>query len=1132
MAGDFNNDGVFDLDTGILPRASKTLYSVGENTIVVRVTDNLGFSSTQSVVVTVLEPQSNLTPAATLVADVYSGSPPLEVKFTASGSDPDEDGGIDHFNWDFEGDGIIDAQTNLLGTEKLFTYAAAGRYSPSVEVVDVLGGTASASVEIVVSNGLSDPPTAHFTVNPVGSPPGAPVTFDASSSTDDNNDITKYEWDFQGDGTWDASGDASTHRNVSFTYNVLGIYNCVLRVTDGDGAVAYYHDNVIVGNAPELVVVSDRAYAEVPGAEFHLDASRSKGVEGSIAKFEWDLDGDGNFELNTGVSPFATASFDIDDLANYPGGKVAPRLKATNEIGATAITNVVQIQKLDANGQPLRDIDGNLILDENGLVPVEPVDLEIRDHYSEVEDNDAYGEANLLVGPGTDGAFDPNPAGDTLQALSASPYLRRDIPLVDSDPLLGLYVKGSLGELNLGEIYDGDDDDWYMFKLSDGAHVRVDLQFNDKSRTDLNLRLYDTNGKTILAQSLSNDQDELIDYDFRDPGFYFIRVNRFVGEGQDYRLFLKTTPIAYYPETVVDNNNDDYPNADDLQTTVIDQLLPFAWGSVDKATDPEDWYSYQYSSVITTRVRANFTHQIGDIDLFLYDQNLSLLGYSSSADDNEEIWRTLPDPGGVKTVFVKVVAHGGKKVNYTLAVGYPPGVPVGLTAQDGSNDGQIEVSWSPPPPGGNTPNGYDLYISSQKNGIYSLLAENLVSTAYVHDLTAEENWPLHLNKYWYKVKATITGQQDSEFSEADSGYVSGTKPPTLPSATTDEYLDKIDIHFYDSPTDPTFGIDKFGVDPIYYEVWADPAGGLPDTQIATFYPNNGTEVLVPADGGVAARQGLRFDYSWSGSPNWTPAQLQGVTVTFRFVAVHADRPSSSSTTTGRITGINAPTNMQATQNVFPDKIRLRWNSPSGIQPTKYFVYFRGEFDAAWTNLTPQGIPHGDAGVYEYYHQDSGQAPAAGRFKVRAYVDGYGYSPYTPEKFGFCSDLGFLSLDYSGGYIGAKYYDLGAGAWRRNVYMTFDRPDLSSVMPLYFRAKFWRGADYGWGGYHYFNREATTRTEYWGYIEYKIDSNGEGRQLQTEVWWRDPVQYSGYPNGDYTNSNWLVQSQGPFNIYWF
>lgn len=53
------------------------------------------------------------------------------------------------------------------------------------------------------------------------------VSFDASASTDIKNDISGYEWDFDGDGTYDATG-----INVSHTFSLSGEYHVGLKITD------------------------------------------------------------------------------------------------------------------------------------------------------------------------------------------------------------------------------------------------------------------------------------------------------------------------------------------------------------------------------------------------------------------------------------------------------------------------------------------------------------------------------------------------------------------------------------------------------------------------------------------------------------------------------------------------------------------------------------------------------------------------------------------------------------------------------------------------------------------------------------------------------------------------------------
>lgn len=94
-------------------------------------------------------------------------------------------------------------------------------------------------------------PQASFTATP-GSSSEAPLTvaFDASASTDPEGSALTYDWDFEGDGTFDATGVEATH-----TYTELGQYVVRLRVTDEQGKLSLTSRPVTVGNqAPEVTV--------------------------------------------------------------------------------------------------------------------------------------------------------------------------------------------------------------------------------------------------------------------------------------------------------------------------------------------------------------------------------------------------------------------------------------------------------------------------------------------------------------------------------------------------------------------------------------------------------------------------------------------------------------------------------------------------------------------------------------------------------------------------------------------------------------------------------------------------------------------------------------------------------------
>lgn len=70
------------------------------------------------------------------------------------------------------------------------------------------------------------------------------VGFDASGSTVASPPIVSYEWDLDGNGTFEESGVTDVH-----TYNAVGIYLVQLKVTDSD-ANEYFAFVTVIANTP------------------------------------------------------------------------------------------------------------------------------------------------------------------------------------------------------------------------------------------------------------------------------------------------------------------------------------------------------------------------------------------------------------------------------------------------------------------------------------------------------------------------------------------------------------------------------------------------------------------------------------------------------------------------------------------------------------------------------------------------------------------------------------------------------------------------------------------------------------------------------------------------------------------
>jgi hypothetical protein len=76
----------------------------------------------------------------------------------------------------------------------------------------------------VAGNALATP---DFTWSPGQPQAGQPVTFTATAFTDPDGSIARYEWDLDGDGTFEATG-----RSVTHSYSAAGTASAALRYVD------------------------------------------------------------------------------------------------------------------------------------------------------------------------------------------------------------------------------------------------------------------------------------------------------------------------------------------------------------------------------------------------------------------------------------------------------------------------------------------------------------------------------------------------------------------------------------------------------------------------------------------------------------------------------------------------------------------------------------------------------------------------------------------------------------------------------------------------------------------------------------------------------------------------------------
>jgi len=214
---------------------------------------------------------SNVSPTITSFSgNPLSGYLPLPVDFTATVSDTD--GYIVKHEWDYNGDGNYDEDTGMSSTTS-YTYTTTGSFNVRVRATDDGGATiVSGPVTVTVNSATNQPPVISSII-PAPNSGSAPLstTFTINASDSDGT-IVQYEWDFDGNGTYDAS---TTTSPISHTYTSTGSYTAKVRITDDQGAQAtgYFTINVTEGTVESGLQYSEDNPADPSGGCFIATAA-------------------------------------------------------------------------------------------------------------------------------------------------------------------------------------------------------------------------------------------------------------------------------------------------------------------------------------------------------------------------------------------------------------------------------------------------------------------------------------------------------------------------------------------------------------------------------------------------------------------------------------------------------------------------------------------------------------------------------------------------------------------------------------------------------------------------------------------------------------------------------------------
>jgi len=238
------------------------------------------------------QPSFTVSPSSSVTVGTW-------VQFDASSSVAAPDA---TYAWNFgNGDGDS-AQQGAAGEDVEEPYDQAGTYTVTLTVSDSTG-TASTSQTITVSSG---PPTVTFLIDwlypdELGlmppPTPGAAVTFQDQSQSNDGSALASFVWSF-GDGAT-GRGDAVTH-----TYAQAGAYDVSETVTDSDGLSSQASQRLVIDTPPVATFRSSSAGQTVT---FNATGSHAAAGAGNLDDYSWSF-GDGA-EYDSGADPVATHTY-------------------------------------------------------------------------------------------------------------------------------------------------------------------------------------------------------------------------------------------------------------------------------------------------------------------------------------------------------------------------------------------------------------------------------------------------------------------------------------------------------------------------------------------------------------------------------------------------------------------------------------------------------------------------------------------------------------------------------------------------------------------------------------------------------------------------------------------------------
>lgn len=269
-------DGDLEYDDGNKEIEEYTFEKAGKYTVSLRVTNLVGDFATTEIEIEALKSE---LPEAIIEINGNPGSfeKGRDYIFTADKS-TSPNGKVESYEWDF-GDGSELVKTRTAS----HSFLKEGTFTVRLRIIDEKGkeGEITKEIQIGSPKGM---PKAEFQTDLLQGKAPLEITFDGSLSTDPDNNIVEYEWDFDSDGKVDSFDMRSKH-----TYQTPGTYTATLKVIDSDNNENKATQVIKVLEQGIVVELSaDKIDGTVP-LTVQFDASGSSYSKAPITSYRWDF---------------------------------------------------------------------------------------------------------------------------------------------------------------------------------------------------------------------------------------------------------------------------------------------------------------------------------------------------------------------------------------------------------------------------------------------------------------------------------------------------------------------------------------------------------------------------------------------------------------------------------------------------------------------------------------------------------------------------------------------------------------------------------------------------------------------------------------------------------------------------